>query len=88
MKYEFEILDKDLADRELLIGMRVLVEAEIEKLSDYARNGLLHKINDLRGALEYMENGWLFVQRDRALNKLSEVLNVSRIDLGKEYHDN
>lgn len=88
MKFEFEINDKDLEDRNFIIGMRVIIEEEIEKLSEFSRNNLPNEINHLRSALENVENGWLKWQRVRALNKLSEVLNVDRNRFGdREWHD-
>ena len=82
MKFELEIFDQDLQDRALVIGMRDLIEGEIEKLSDFSRNNLVNQVNFLRGALEQLENRWLYWQKERLLNQLSQVLNVDRAALG------
>lgn len=88
MKFEIEILDKDLEDRKVIIEMRAALEERIEKLSEFSRNNLVNQINYLRGSVEQVENGWLKWQRERALNKLSEVLNVERAALGDRcWHD-
>ena len=81
MKFEAEILETDLADRKLIIGMRVLIEAEIKKLSEFSHNNLPNQIDRLRDALEQMENGWLRWQRERVLNLFSAALNIDRPDL-------
>lgn len=88
MKFEIEIIDRDLEDRATIIEMRSLIEERIQKLSEFSKNNLPNQINFLRGALENIENGWLKWQRERALNKLSEVLNVDRKRFGdREWHD-
>lgn len=88
MKFEFEILDKDLDDRKIIIEMRSDIEKRMEMLSEFSKNNLPNQMNHLRGAVEQMENGWLRWQRERALNKLSEVLNVDRKKMGdREWHD-
>lgn len=88
MKFEIEIIDRDLKDREILIEMRSVIEERIEKLSEFSRNNLIDHINSLRGQIEWLENAWLKWQRERALNKVSEVLNFNRSRLGdREWHD-
>ncbi len=82
MIFEFEIIEKDLQDRAILIEMRRLVEEQIEKLSEFSKNNLPNEINHFRGAVESLENRWLFWQRERILNKLSEVLNADRKKFG------
>lgn len=88
MKFEIEILDKDLEDRAIIIGLRSLIEEKIQTLSDFSKNNLVKELNGLRGNIEWVENAWLKWQRERALNKLSEVLNVDRQRLGdRQWHD-
>lgn len=88
MKYEFEIFESDLADRTILIEMRAAIEERIAKLSDFGRNTLVKELNELRGGIQWCENVWLHCQREKAVNKLSEVLNADRDRLGdKEWHD-
>jgi hypothetical protein len=78
MKFEIEVLDSDLKDREILVEMQALIEEKMGQLSEFSKNNLGNEWNFLRGALENVENGWLKWQRERALNKLSEALNVER----------
>lgn len=88
MKFEIEILDKDLEDRAIIIGLRSLIEEKIQNLSDFSKNNLVKELNGLRGNIEWVENAWLKWQRERALNKLSEVLNVDRQRLGdRQWYD-
>lgn len=88
MNFEFEVFDDDLRDRELIIEMRAILESQIDKLGEFSKNNLVNQLNYLRSSIESVENKWLFWQRERILNKLSEVLNVDRSKLGdKCWHD-
>lgn len=88
MNFEFEVFDDDLRDRELIIGMWAILENQIDKLGEFSKNNLVNQLNYLRSSIEQVENKWLFWQRERILNKLSEVLNVDRSKLGdKCWHD-
>ena len=85
MKFEFEILDADLEDRKKLVEMKEHLKGEIEKLSMFGQNTMSDAIARLMNNLEFAENEWLFCQRNRIVNKLSEVLNVDRSRLGERY---
>ncbi len=85
MKFEFEILDEDLEDRKKLVEMKEHLKSEIEKLSKFGQNTMSDAIARLMNNLEFAENEWLFCQRNRIVNKLSEVLNVDRSRLGERY---
>ena len=88
MKIEYEFLQSDLDDRKILIQMRGMIEKEINKLSDFARNDLIYRLNALRGSIVSMENKWLQTQQERMTNTLCSALNVDREDLGDEdWHD-
>ncbi len=88
MKIELEILARDLEDRNVIIEMRASLEAKISKLSEYAKNNMINEINRLRGNIEWLENKWVQEQNKRAVNLLSQSLNVGRSDLGdREWHD-
>jgi len=84
MKIEFEILESDIADRNVLIGMRADVEIQISRLSQYGRNTLFDELNALRGKIEWCENVWLRAQKERAINLLSQALNIKRYEHGDE----
>lgn len=84
MKIEFEILEADIADRNILIGIRADVEAQITRLSKYGRNTLFDELNALRGKIEWCENVWLSAQKDRAINLVSQALNIKRMEHGDE----
>ena len=85
MKYEFEILDSDLEDRKRIIEMKEEIRKRIDGLSQYGQNTMSDPLIRLKRELEYCENAWLSTQRERAINKLSEVLNVDRVFLGERY---
>lgn len=88
MKFELEILDSDLEDRKKIIELRALFEIKIKQFSGFAQNNLVNEFNRIRGDIEWLENTWIKWQRERALNKLSEVLNVDRDKLGdRDWHD-
>lgn len=88
MKFEFEILDKDLEDRAIIIEMRAAIEERIQKLSEFSKNNLVNELNALREESEWLENRWVMWQRDRVVNKLSEVLNADREMYGDSaWHD-
>lgn len=85
MKYEFEILDSDLEDRRRVIEMKEDLRRRIDSLSQFGQNTMAESLLRLKKDLEWCETEWLFCQRERAINKLSEVLNVERKDLGERY---
>lgn len=86
MKFEIEILDRDLEDRQILSEMREFFDASIKKLSQYFVNEAQTDLENVKAKLEWVENEWLFIQRDRAINKMSEFLNVESKRLSaKEY---
>jgi len=88
MFIDIEILESDLQDRNILIEMRAEVEEKITKLSDYARNNLGQQLNWIRGDIERTESKWLEWQKERAINKLAEALNVGREKFGdREWRD-
>jgi hypothetical protein len=87
MKFEFEILDTDLEDRNKIIEMKVEVLRRINQLSEFGQNTMSDSLVRLKNDLEFAENEWLFCQRDRVVNKLSEALNVGRERLGERYWD-
>jgi hypothetical protein len=89
MKIEIDLLEADLKDRQVAIEMRAVVEEKISQLSAFAQNNLPNQLNNLRSALEQVENAWLKWQKERVLNKFSEALNVDRDRLGdKAWSDN
>jgi|GEM_PF-3569132 len=85
MKYEFEILDSDLEDRKRIILMKEEIRKRIDELSQYGQNTMSDSLLRLKRDLEYCENEWLSCQREKVINKLSEVLNVDRVSLGERY---
>lgn len=88
MKVELEILEQDLNDRQIMIDLRNVVEDMLVKLTEFSKNNCANQINNLRSAIEQVENAWLFNQRTRMENKLSEALNVEVSRMGvREYHD-
>lgn len=85
MRFEFEINEEDLEDRRKIIEMKEELGRRIEALSKFGQNTMSDSLVRLKNDLEYAENEWLFCQRDRIVNKLSEVLNVDRKRLGESY---
>lgn len=85
MKFEFEILDEDLEDRRKIIEMKENLKKEIEGLSKFGQNTMSDALVRIKNDLEFAENEWLFCQRNRIVNRLSEVLNVDRSRLGEKY---
>lgn len=75
MKYEFTINDADIEDRKRIIALKEELMRRVQELSQSGQNTMSDSICRLRNDLEYMENEWLFCQRERAINKLSEALN-------------
>jgi hypothetical protein len=88
MKYEFEVLEIDLDDRKKIIAMKEELRRRINELSDFGQNTLVNEISRLKNDLERCESEWVLCQRERAINKLSEVLNANRASLSEMYvHD-
>ncbi len=85
MKFEFEILDTDLADRTKIIEMKEEMKRRIEGISGFGQNTMSDALVRLQNNLEFAEDEWLFCQRNRLVNKLGEVLNVDRGRLGERY---
>ena len=85
MKFECEILDEDLEDRRKIVEMKENLKKEIESLSKFGQNTMSDALVRIKYDLEFAENEWLFCQRNRIVNKLSEVLNVDRDRLGEKY---
>jgi hypothetical protein len=85
MKFEFEIFDSDIEDRKKIIEMKEEIRKRIDELSDFGKNTMGRGLVALRERLEYCENEWLQCQRDKAMNRLSEVLNVDRASLKEKY---
>lgn len=78
MKLDIEVNERDLEDWKVIIEMKGVIEHQLAKLSDYSKRNLDPQISQLREQMEWLETGWLFCQKERALTKLSEVLNVRR----------
>lgn len=85
MKIEFEILETDIQDRSKIIEMKEELKRRIEGISDFGQSTMSDALVRIKNDLEFAENEWLFCQRNRLVNKLSEVLNVDRIRLGERY---
>lgn len=85
MKFEFEILDTDLEDRKKIIEMKEELRARIDALSKFGQNTMSDALVRLKQDIEFAESEWLFCQRDRMINRLSEVLNVDRGRMGERY---
>lgn len=85
MKYEFEILDADLEDRKKIILMKEQLRNWIDALSEFGQNTMFDSINRLRTNLEWCENEWLNCQREKSLNRLSEILNTDRSSLNETH---
>lgn len=78
MKYEVSIIDSDLKDRETLVLLNDQINKRIEDLSPFFKNASVRAIHDLKQAMEWLENEWILVQKERVLNQLSQQLNVER----------
>lgn len=85
MKFEFEILESDLEDRKKIIEMKELIKDRIQDLSGFGQSTMSDSLVRLQNNLEFAENEWLFCQRNRIVNKLSEFLNVDRERLNERY---
>lgn len=77
MKIELEILESDLEDWKKIIELKKCIKEHIEGFSEFSKNNCINQIENLKNAVERVEDSWLFNQRKRAENKLSEALNVN-----------
>lgn len=87
MKYLFEILDSDLEDRKKIIQMKESLLDKIEELTEFGQNTMRVSLERVKDNLEWCENEWLRCQREKAVNRLSEILNIDRDRLGEKYWD-
>lgn len=88
MKFEFEVFETDLEDRKKIIEMKEELNRRMLDLSKFGQNTMSDSMVRLLNNLEYAENEWLFCQRDKVVNKLSEMLNVDRKRFDEKYwHD-
>jgi hypothetical protein len=85
MECTFEVLEADLEDRRKIILMKEELRSRIDGLSDFGRNTMHDSIKRLKSDLEFCEQEWLSAQRERALNRLSEALNIDRGALEERY---
>lgn len=82
MQLEIEILDTDLADRKVLVELRIALLDKMDQLSNFGKNTIFRELDILRDNIERCELGWIKCQKERTLTKLSEYLNISRAELG------
>ncbi len=85
MKYDFEILDSDLEDRKKIILMKEELRKRVDELSQFGQNTMSDALVRLKQDLEWCENEWLACQREKTINRLSEILNIDRKNLGERY---
>lgn len=78
MKFEIEILESDLKDRDILREMRALLENSIQKLSAFARNGLVGELEELRSNIKWLDNWWLKTQRECLFNNFTQAVNEGK----------
>lgn len=77
MKVEIEVLESDLKDRELIAMAKESCMSILSQTSEYFQNEIrgFHEISD---NFAWLDTKWSLIQRERAMNKLSEALNQSR----------
>ena len=85
MKYDFEKLDSDLEDRKKIILMKEELRKRVDELSQFGQNTMSDSLLRLKENLEWCENEWLACQREKMINRLSEILNIDRKNLGERY---
>jgi hypothetical protein len=85
MKFEYEVLDEDLGDREKIIRMKEEIIERIGSLSEFGQNTMVRSIKNTMDELEYAEQEWLNAQRERLWNRFSYFLNIQRESLEEKH---
>lgn len=82
MKFEFEILEKDLEDRRILEEMRTHLNNLLASLSQYGKNTMIKGIDRIINNIEFAQAEWLLEQKQRVFNLLTTKLNIPKEQWG------
>lgn len=80
MKFQVEISESELKDRQILSEMCIAIDEKVAELSEVSRNSLVNQIAELKKTANWCKYALVVSQKDRIVNKLHKLWELEDLD--------